>query len=448
MGAGVLLAGACGDGAAGGGDAGDAVADGGARFDAPLGAPTYRTQTLSAVGSGGYQTALAVRGNKLALVTLSSTTSSTPCALEGRQPVAVPSYDLWYAESTGGGAFVTRKVTTEGYLALTGVGLALDAAGTASVAYTGGPAAEGRCGATDLMLRTGGSGGFGAGTMLAAGSQSTALVPDQAASCVQDVCNSGDATGYWPAIGFRPAGGAANQMAIAFRDLHFGWAADDFQSSDVELYTPAAITTIDVSRGGGTYARIGFAPSGDAVVAHYNGERASAQGIWVHREVAGQWSAKRVTTARAGEQLGFAVAPNGRISIAYYDPDLVKLSYVESTNGTTWSSPEDVSTDGITGQFPSLAIDAAGEPAIAYYRCNDYHPTNRTCDGNKDGLYLARRSGGVWTSHPVVAAPGAMEGSYPALGFVAGKAVIAHQVRTFDPGTGTTTYRLDVSWEN
>ena len=44
-----------------------------------------------------------------------------------------------------------------------------------------------------------------------------------------------------------------------------------------------------------------------------------------------------------------------------------------------------------------------GEPAVSYYRCNEYNPNNSNCDPNHDGLHYARRSGGQWNTQAVQA---------------------------------------------
>ena len=414
----------------------------------------YTTQTVAGVGQSGFQTTLVTSGTTVALATFSNPAGNsdggTATCKTMNGPAEVRTYEIWYAESTAGGAFKPTKVSSEKYLSLTGVGLALSPAGDAALAYTGNaagvPEPTLRCGASNLLLVAGKGGAFGAPKAVATSSQSAMLVPDQMTQCIQQVCNMGDATGFWPAVAFDAKG----QPAVAFRDIHFGFANDDFASSDVE-YSPGpgySILTVDVSRGGGTYGRLAFTPAGDPAIAHYNGERDLAtDGIWVNHAAAGVWTATRASAAKIGEMLGFAISAAGTWGIAYFDDAGIRLSYIESTNGADWSAPVDVDTDGITGQFPSLAFDADGQPAIAYYRCNDYDPVKRSCDRDKDALLLARRSAGAWQIDKVSAQPGVFDGYYPSLGFVAGKAVVAYQVRTFDPGSNTNGFELHVARE-
>lgn len=417
---------------------------GGAGGSGGAATPRYRFESVEGCPSGGYQTSLAAAGGTVALATLATTAATTTC-MSMNGPVEVKSYDICYAESAGGGAFAATRVSSEGYLALTGVGLGLAPDGTATLAFTGGQPAALRCGAGDLMVASGRGAALSTRTA-AEGSQSGGLAAGMEASCIQNVCNSGDATGYFPAVAVSSQG----EVALAWRDLHFGFANDDFASSDVEVARGVGSQpmTVDVSRGGGTSLRIAFTPDGLLGVAHYNGEREAAiNGIYVNREVAGGWEARRLTGARAGEQLGFAISPAGTWSLAFYDEDMPRLVYLESPDGASWADPVDVDTDGIIGQHPSLAFGPDGEPAVAYYRCNDYDPRDRNCDDDRDGLYLARRSGGRWRSHAVRARGGVFDGLYPALAFAGGKAVIAFQERTFDPSTGQNEVSLHVARE-
>ena len=185
------------------------------------------------------------------------------------------------------------------------------------------------------------------------------------------------------------------------------------------------------------------------MVVHYNGEREkSTDGIWLNQDTGGGvWAATRVTPARIDGALGFAVSPMGVFALAYYDADAAKLEYMESMDGQSWSAAVDVDADGITGQFPSLAFDDSGEPGIAYYRCRDYDPMDRSCDQNRDGLMMARRVGGAWQVESVRAQPGLFDGLYPALAFIKGKAVIGFQIRSYDPGSNTNAVELDVARE-
>ena len=226
------------------------------------------------------------------------------------------------------------------------------------------------------------------------------------------------------------------------------FAADDFAKADVELARGGMLTTLDVAHGGGNYLRIGATGDGRLSVAHYNGQGAKADnGIWVHRDTPAGWVRQLITPTRIGEQLGFDVATSGLHGVAFYDVDQKRLAYLESADADVWTDPEYVDTDGDTGRYPSLAFDGNGEPAIAYYRCNDYSPKTTNCDQNKDGLYLARRVQGAWVKQKIAADGVSADGMYPAITFVGGKVLIAFQKKTLDPSSNVTKSELYLAQE-
>jgi hypothetical protein len=401
-------------------------------------------------GSAGTQSVVAVSGSKIGVASLAATTMTQTCTISPLGPVLtsqVPMWNVCYAESGSGGTFTSSVVTTQPYVGPTGVGLAFDSSGNASIAYTGvGAASEKWCGANELFVTSAKGGTFGAPVQVSNGGQSTALVAAQAGNCSQGICNTGDTTGLWPALGFDPHG---NPM-MAFRDVHYGFAADDFAKSDVELAEGSGATPpildIDVARGGGSYNRLAFTPSGLPAVLQYVAT-GGLPGVWLDLQLVagglgaqegdGGWTSSQVSTGLAGAQLGFAINAQGVFAAAYYDEGTTRLLYVESTDGATWGTPVSVDLNGSTGFYPSLAFDANGNPAIAYYRCNATSGTN--CDPTQDGLYLARRTNGTWTPEAVHTDPATTDGLDPALAFVNGQAVIAFQITSFDPASQTST---------
>jgi hypothetical protein len=270
---------------------------------------------------------------------------------------------------------------------------------------------------------------------------------DQAANCTsaaaQNVCNLGDATGYWPAVALDSSSG---KLGVAFRDLHFGFADADFNKSDVEFArgdNGYSIFTADVARGGGSYIRLGFSPAGKAAIVHYN-EHLPA--VWLDHETDVGWESKQLFVGAIREQIGFAVSSSGLHALAYFDEARQLLAYLESSDGSTWTAVQDVDSDGVTGYYPSLAFDADGNPAIAYYRCGDYGAGDG-CDTNNDGLYLARRRAGTWDIQKVTGKNGIRDGLYTALAFAGGKAVIAFQSSYYDSVTGGSQASLRVAKE-
>ena len=403
-------------------------------------------------GQAGTQSAIAVSGSKVGVASLASTTTTQTCTIMPLGPVMtsqVPVWNVCYAESKSDGTFSSAVVTSQPYVAPTGVGLAFDSAGNPGIAFTGVgamPAME-RCGANDAFLTKATGGTFGAPLQISHGSASDGLVASQAGNCSQGVCNSGDVTGWWPALGFDPN----NNAMMAYRDVHFGFSNDDlFAKSDLELAEGSggsySVLTIDVSRGGGIYNRLAFTPSGLPAVLHYS--TGGMPGVYVNRDLVsgglgaqeadGGSSSTQVFSGQVDPQLGFGINAQGLFAAAYHDTGTSQLFYVESSDGSTWSTPTPVDTDGTTGQYPSLAFDSSGDPAIAYYRCNGTHGAT-ACDPTQDGLYLARRLGGTWSTEVVHTDSSVTDGLYPALGFANGKAVIAFQVTSYDPVSKTSS---------
>jgi hypothetical protein len=395
---------------------------------------------------------IAVSGSTVGVASLASTTMTQTCTIMPMQMPTTSQVPLWnvcYAQGTFQGTFTSSVVTTQPYVTATGVGMAFDSAGNAGIAYTGVgamPAME-RCGANDAFYTKASGGMFGAPMQVSNGSQSGGLVAAQAGNCSQNVCNEGDVTGWWPALGFDPSDNAF----IAYRDVHFGFAVSDLTAKcDVELAEEQggafSVLTVDVSRGGGEYNRLAFTPKGLPVVAQYSTggmpgvvlDEGLVGGTTGAQAADGGWTSSEPFNGQVGPQLGFAINAQGLMAVAYFDATTNRLFYIESTDGTTWSAPASVDNDGLTGQYPALAFDSSGNPAIAYYRCTDNISVTQ-CDPSQDGLYLARRTSGTWNVETVHDDPSVSDGLYPALAFVEGKAAIAFQITSFDAVSGTSS---------
>jgi hypothetical protein len=402
----------------------------------------FKIYEVPECGLAGYQTVAAAGAGKVAFATLATTSKTAPCAIEGRTQAATALNDVCVVLPSDLG-FTGSIVTSQPYAARMGVGLAMDQAGEPVLAYTGGPTAAIRCGASDMLTASVSGGKLGTPQTIAAGSASTGMPADQAIACsAQNVCNQGDATGYWPSLALDPASG---NLGVAFRDLHFGFADTDFASSDVEfaLGPGYAVYTVDVARGGGTYNRLAFTSAGMAAVVHYAEAKPA---IWVDWQTAAGWKSQKLIEGKIGEQLGFAISSQGLYALAYFDSKQQVLMYLESADGSTWTAPESVDSDGVVGNYPSLAFDGQGNPAIAYYRCNDSNASSG-CSTEKDGLFLARRQNGAWLTRKISGDSGSSDGLYTALAFVNGKAVIAFQTTYFDPVAGASKAGLSVAKE-
>jgi hypothetical protein len=427
-----------GGGGTGGGGAGGTGGSGGGTV--------FSTQVVTACAQGGTQNALAVAGDgTVGVATIAQTSLPPHMCGTGSSMTNVAMYQICYAELSGS-SLTTAVIDTLPYTTLAGLGIAFGADNHAAVAYLGFTAdATLYCGANDLYLASGRASSSFTKTVVATGSQSSWLNPETAANCVGGQCNMGNVTGLWPAVGFRSSGATA----IVFRDIHFGFGLDDYRYSDVEFSDLSSIKTIDVGRGGGDYSAIAFDGAGNAVVVYANSDGAqSYQGVWINRESNGgqSWTSHRITDQVPDARIGFAISSSGLFALAFHAKVSRQLVYLESQDGTTWSTPFNIDLNGDTGQFPSLAFAANGAPAVSYYRCNDYHPGSTSCDPAKDGLYYAVRDGTNWRTQSVVADPQVFDGLYTALGFVGGKAVIAYQTKT-PTLTGMPTTTLSVAKE-
>jgi hypothetical protein len=413
-------------------------------------------------GPAGIQSVAAVSGSTVAFASLSAHPQVVQtCKIMPLGPVEVAMvqlYDVCYAASTGGGDFKTEVVTSQPYIGPTGVGLAFDSTGAPTVAFTGvgsTPPAE-TCGSNDVFATTLKGGAFTTPVQVSNGSATDALVAAQMGNCSENVCGEGDTTGFWPAIAFD----SSDNARIAYRDIHFGFAADDFAKSDCELAIQSGgayqTLTIDVARGAGDYNRVAFDPQGLPAVLTYNSNMTGmSPGVYLDRQVkpasgaaaqaaTGVWTSTQLFVGQIVQQgqLGFGINSKGLYAVAYNDASTNLLMYTEAMDAETWSSPQPVDTIGNTGLYPSLAFDSDGNAAIAYYRCNSVSAMQMSCDPASDGLYLARRSGGSWNISTVSANPDVQDGLYPALAFVEGKPAIAFQEVGYDP----ISKQSSVSW--
>jgi hypothetical protein len=423
--------------------------------DASLGDPIVAL----GCGSAGTQSSAAVYQSKVGFVSLAPTTMTQTCTIMPMEQPVTDQVQLWnvcYAELNPDGSFTSKVITSQPYTDPTGAGLAYDANGNPNIAYTGEgamPSSE-RCGANDAFIAVNQGGGFAAGVQVSDGSTASGLVAAMMGNCAQNVCNEGDTSGLWPSIAIDAQG----TSYVAYRDIHFGFAMDDYAKSNVDLAevtgTNYSDLEVDVARGAGSYNRVALTPAGLPAVLSYD-QTGANPGVYIDvqlkagnlgaQEATGGWGAAQISNGSAGAQLGFAISPQGLFAAAYYDDASSRLLYVDSMDGMNWSSPQSVDLVGATGFYPSLAFDSSGNPAIAYYRCSNNPAaaggggTTMNCDPTQDGLLLARLEGGTWTVKTVRADPAVNDGLYPALAFANGKYYIAYQITTFNEAEMTSS---------
>ena len=127
-------------------------------------------------------------------------------------------------------------------------------------------------------------------------------------------------------------------------------------------------------------------------------------GLWfARRESDGTWTRQWVDKVSLGWAIGeisAAKAPDGSFAVAYSkvclscsDDEGDHLKYA-AQSGNSWNV-QVVDESSICGHSPSLAFNAQGNPAIAYYDLRSHSGHNR------EYLKIVQREGSAWTSETV-----------------------------------------------
>jgi hypothetical protein len=413
----------------GGGGGPDATTDGGT----PCTVPTVSWSAPAVVDSSGsgYENVLrfTAAGDPW-VATIRGPVGQGTCMFGG----LVDTYDILFVEPDGTGGYTPTIVNTTSYVYLAGLSMEISPGGDPCMAFAGtgtGAPPTLSCGAHDLLFACRAGGAWAAPTTVIADSNTG----ESCGTGGQNVCNVGDVTGIWAALGFNPSGAPG----IAYRDQHFGWNKCDFASADLELATAPSIaggwssTAMDPSEGGGEYPDLEYDLTGAPIIVHGS----YGDGLELTRYAAGAWTTTLLTPDPPGERPQIEVAPDGTIWVAYFAQLGASgtLTVMRSTDdGTTWT-PESVDTNGVTGQFPSLRLTADGLPAVSYYRCSD--PGGSSCDTNDDALRFAYYACGDWHAAevPGVADNMTFAGMWSSLDFdPAGNPGVAYQEQFSDPG--------------
>ncbi|MBK8480235.1 MAG: hypothetical protein IPL40_03515 [Proteobacteria bacterium] len=384
------------------------TADGGPPAGATL---SFVSRLVIDADNAGIQGALAAHGTELGLayfrkvpVENEPTVSCPPSALgSGFVDRQRPAQDVMYARFDGTSWQPAVKVDqTIG--PTHGLSLVFDHQGRPNVGYLGGAPSQRGCDSSDAVASQSADQGatWSKRTFSAAGS-------------------TGDTVGHWTTLAVDCAG----EVHATYRDVHFGYYEQDGNARAEWRYDGGEdVGGLDLNSqgyGDGMYATMLFTPAPDcravALAANLVAQSPARHGLRIAVRESSGWTEPRLLVAGGIEERpSLASDGRGRYAIAYFDSRDKSLRYIESSDLEGWSSPElvDLSTTQ-HGLYSSLAFDAAGNPAISYYRCSRAGATQ--CEPDNDAVMLAYRLGGEWRTWVVDDGGEQLCGRYTSLAF-------------------------------
>lgn len=312
--------------------------------------------------------------------------------------------EIHYGTHDGDGVWSTELVTRPGEAIpggddLKGLGLAF-VGGTPHAVFLGGDD-DGRATLeepTDLMLATRAGGQWTLRTLVDVSTEATG-------NC-SAYCNEGYVVGSYAAIAANPAGSG---FAVVYRDTHLGFAVDDLNQADVEVYAEGGPvptnSMVDPERSGGAHANILYTPQGGLLTAYnleFSPGTEDITGVWAGVYTGGEWRLRRVSDRLTSAKIGVAATADGTLYIAFFDTAEADLVVAHSTDeGDTWQL-ERVDSSGKTGLHPSMTLDAEGRPVVAYAYCGP--ASDRACPstlGPQAEVRLARLNSDGWKRYLV-----------------------------------------------
>jgi hypothetical protein len=201
-------------------------------------------------------------------------------------------------------------------------------------------------------------------------------------------------------------------MNFAYPDLHYVKKLGNAPRGDVEEETIEGNTYFD---GGGIQNNVGqgcaltLDRNGDPVVFYYAELSDGVYGLRTAIRRSNTWESSWVETGIQVEDISCARDREGNLGVAYYVLDFMDPVTNELSPACLRYAAEPLGDDGpwrvtmvddtrLCGRYPSLAFNAAGQPAIAYYASESYS------GHSLQNLKLASKSGQVWNREVVSSA--------------------------------------------
>lgn len=294
-----------------------------------------------------------------------------------------------------------------------GLSLVFDPQGRPNLGYLGGAPSQRGCDSSDAI-----------------GAQSTDRGQSWTKRTIAAAGSTGDTVGHWTSLAVDCAG----DVHATYRDVHFGYYEQDGNARAEWRYDSGEdIGGRDGNNqgfGDGMYTSLLFTPAPDcravALAANLVAPGA-AGGLRLAVRGSSGWTRKQLLPGGTDEYPRLASDGRGHYAIVYFDPSDKSLRYIESSDLESWSTPElvDLSTTQ-HGLYASLAFDAAGNPAVSYYRCARAGADK--CQANGDAVMLAYRLEGKWRTWVVDEGGDQLCGRYTSLAFAPGnEPIVAYE---------------------
>lgn len=341
-------------------------------------------------------------------------TVSCPPSAIGSGPVdrKRPAQDLMYVRFDGA-AWGTPVKVDQTIGPTHGLSLIFNRSGQPQLGYLGGAPSQRGCDSSDAVAAGSTDGGatWSKRTIAAAGS-------------------TGDTVGHWTSLALDCDG----VVRATYRDVHFGYYEQDGNARAEWRYEGGEdVGGRDGNNqgfGDGMYTSLIFTPAPDcravALAANLTAPGALG-GLRLAVRGSSGWTRRQLLPGGTDEHPRLASDGRGRYAIVFFDPSDKSLRYSESSDLESWSTPElvDLSTTQ-HGLYSSLAFDAAGNPAVSYYRCA--RAGAQKCEPAEDAVMLAYRLDGKWRTSVVDDGGEQLCGRYTSLAFAPGnEPVVAYE---------------------